>query len=356
MITWLYYSYLNSHVIEYWRLASLNGNAGETWTARALLVLEGLLDSTRNSASFFLLLIVSMGYGIVRPQLEPRTMFKVKCLTAVHLICGWLYSVGIVLLSIEAGGTWVFLFIFPLAFSLTTFMSWTLNSLNATISHLTARKQSFKLAFFNRLWRILVIAIVVIFAFFVLSTISFSNAGTENYPSETWRYRWFLLDGWTSCLYLGVFVAIAWIFRPTGYNMRLSMSDELATGDDPEGGDMELGGAYAGFEQHGDDSDDEDDRKKTRTTGTGAGAQTSNGGPSSSTAGPPAYEADPNGGVGEESVVMFSVGDEDEEDQSMSSVGGRSSGRPGHRPTDTRHGNESEETLMAGTDKDTKQD
>ena len=114
-----------------------------------LLVFESLLDSGRNSASFFLMLIVAMGYGVVRPSLDPRIMIRVKALTAVHLICGCLYSVGIVLLTIEAGGTWVFLFIFPLAFTLTGFMMWTLTSLKATMEYLQSRETDFQALFFQ---------------------------------------------------------------------------------------------------------------------------------------------------------------------------------------------------------------
>ena len=51
-------------------------------------------------------------------------------------------QIGIVLILTESGGGWIFLFIFPLAFTLTTFMMWTLHSLNATIEYLTQRKQS----------------------------------------------------------------------------------------------------------------------------------------------------------------------------------------------------------------------
>ena len=83
----------------------------------------------------------SMGYGVVRPSIGP-VMRRVQILTLVHFVFGVLYSVGIVLLLIEQGGAWVFFFIFPLAFTLTSFLMWTLHSLNATVAHLTARKQS----------------------------------------------------------------------------------------------------------------------------------------------------------------------------------------------------------------------
>lgn len=261
-----------------------------------------------------------MGYGVVRPRLDPKVMLRAKVLTAIHLVCGCLYSVGIVLLSIEAGGTWVFLFIFPLAFTLTALMMWSLNSLNATIAYLTQRKQFFKLAYFQRLYRILVAAIVVIGLFFVVSTFAFSQSGGESFPSQTWRYRWFLLDGWTSLLYLGVFGAIAWTWRPTGSNLRLSMSDEIATGDGGDEEDIEMGGEYAGPGMPGDDSDDDEDdeeaAKRTRKTAAAAGDVRASGAASSSSGGmgpPPAYEPRASSGGAPNDDVVFSLGDEDDD-------------------------------------------
>lgn len=120
-------------------------------------------------------------------------------------------------------------------------------SLNATIADLGARKQSFKkssssptsharstiltspLAVFTKLYRILVIAVVVIGAFFVISSLSFSSRLDEDFAPGTWKSRWILLDGWLGVLYLVVFSSVAWLWRPTANNRRLALSDELPT-------------------------------------------------------------------------------------------------------------------------------
>lgn len=344
LITWAYYSYLNNHPIDFWRLASVTGNGSQTWSARALLIVESLIDSARNSASFFLLLIVCMGYGVVRPSIDSGIMLRVKILTGVHLVCGCLYSIGIVLLSIEAGGMWVFLFILPLAFTLSALMMWSLNSLNATILHLSARKQVFKLAYFLHLNRILIGAVVVIVIFFVASSVAFSQSGGENFPSQTWRWRWFLLDGWTATLYLVVFCAIAWTWRPTGSNLRLSMSDEVATGEGDE--DFEMDGEFAGRPAQSDDSDGEDDdgdgdgaRKKREA----ARSATSPGSASSSRAPPPAYEPLSS----DSSDFVFSLGDEDhtEDHEGPRTRAEKSMGDEAHGLMSLE--NASEETLLS---------
>lgn len=60
-----------------------------------------------------------------------------------------------------------------------------------------------------------------------------------DYAPETWETRWYLLDAWLSILYLVVFSSIAFLWRPTGHNRRLAMSEELAQDDDAEDYDLE---------------------------------------------------------------------------------------------------------------------
>lgn len=112
-------------------------------------------------------------------------------------------------------------------------------SLNATIRDLEARKQSFKKSMFTRVYRILMGAVVVIVAFFVITSISFSNRFEEDFAADTWQNRWLLLDGWLGLLYLACFCAIAYTWKPSENNRRLAMSDELAT-DEADADEFEI--------------------------------------------------------------------------------------------------------------------
>lgn len=104
---------------------------------------------------------------------------------------------------------------------------------------------------FRQLYRILVFAVVAIFAFFILTSIAFSQSASEGFSPSVWSYRWFLLDGWMGSLYLIVFASIAWLWRPTGQNLRLSMSDEIGQDEAFEGEDYEIDefGQHAEFDE-----------------------------------------------------------------------------------------------------------
>jgi Lung seven transmembrane receptor len=107
----------------------------------------------------------------------------------------------------------------------------------ATIGHLRARKQRYKLKMFQRLHLVLLFAVLVVIAFFVVSSMSFSGRLAEgswsfflllsllilystDYVAKTWRLRWWLLDGWLALLYFVCFIAIAVIWRPSANNRR----------------------------------------------------------------------------------------------------------------------------------------
>ncbi|WWD08697.1 hypothetical protein V865_006810 [Kwoniella europaea PYCC6329] len=245
-----YYRYINKH--------------GGGTTSIVFLFVIAILNAARNSLSFFLLLIVSMGLSVVTQSLG-SVMTRVRILTALHFIFGVMYSVGTVEVELDSASLiTVMLLIFPLALTLTAFLMWIIVSLNGTIMHLQARKQRYKLQMFQRLWRILVISVIAVAAFFVVSSMSLSNRLDEDYAPNNWKYRWILLDGSLATIYLCAFAAIAWLWRPTRDNIQFSMSQELAQDEaDADAEDYEIDSLEAGrgighrsLAQHDEDDDE----------------------------------------------------------------------------------------------------
>lgn len=109
-----------------------------------------ILDAGRNSMSFFMLLVVSLGLSVVRESLG-TTMLKCQALAIAHFVFGSmfspfftsmleltyatvLYAIGIVELELESTkALTLLLFIIPLAFSLSAFLLWIMYSLNGEI-------------------------------------------------------------------------------------------------------------------------------------------------------------------------------------------------------------------------------
>ncbi|GJJ68572.1 hypothetical protein EMPS_00918 [Entomortierella parvispora] len=185
----------------------------------ALLVMVAILNSGRNSISLFMLLIVSMGYGVVLPTLG-GTMKKVIILSLAHFLFGIIYSAGTMSPVEDVSAMIVLIVVVPLALTMTSFYIWTLQSLTSTISTLNLRRQTEKVKMYTRLWRLLVFSLTVLCAFFVINTFNFMNMTDPDWPASYWRIKWFLLDGWLNILYLFVFVTIVILWRPTENNKR----------------------------------------------------------------------------------------------------------------------------------------
>ncbi|KAK8058929.1 hypothetical protein PG994_009377 [Apiospora phragmitis] len=235
LMTWGFYDYLNRN----------GSNVG----ARVLLVVVAVLNAFRNSFSFFLLLIVCMGYGVVKPSLG-KTMTYVRFLAIAHFAFGLVYAITSLLISPDTAGPLVLLVVLPLAGTLTAFYVWTLNSLNFTLKDLRERKQTVKEAMYKKLWWCILISILVIFGFFFFNSFSFASASDPDYVPFHWKSRWFILDGWLNLVYFADVAWVAYVWRPTANNRRFAMSDEIAQDED--------GGFEFADVGNPDDSDDEE--------------------------------------------------------------------------------------------------
>ncbi|KAL4948610.1 lung seven transmembrane receptor-domain-containing protein [Aspergillus filifer] len=217
LMTWGFYDYQNRHGL----------NVG----AKALMVIVAVLNAIRTSFSFFLLLIVCMGYGVVKPSLG-KTMIYVRILGITHFVFACVYAVASLSITPEAAGILILLIELPLAATLTAFYVWTLSSLNATMKDLIDRKQKTKAMMYKRLWYCLLGSIIVLFGFIFINALAFASRTEADFLPDHWKSRWFVLDGWLSIVYLCDLAFIAYLWRPTANNRRFAMSDELAQDDD----------------------------------------------------------------------------------------------------------------------------
>jgi hypothetical protein len=76
---------------------------GSNVGSKVFLTIVGILNAGRNSFSFFLLLIVCMGYGVVKHTLG-RTMIRVRWLAAAHFLFGLVYSLTFLSITPETAG------------------------------------------------------------------------------------------------------------------------------------------------------------------------------------------------------------------------------------------------------------
>jgi len=217
LMTWGFYDYMNRH--------------GNNMGAKVLMIVVAVLNAGRNSFSFFLLLIVCLGFGVVKNSLG-KTMTIVRWLAVAHFFFGVVYAIASLKVKPEDAGPLVLLVILPLSATLTAFYIWTLNALNHTMKDLLERKQHVKAMMYKKLWWCILGSIIVIFGFFFLNSLTFAGTSSPDFAPTHWQTRWFVLDGWLNLVYLADVCFVAYLWRPTANNRRFAMSDEIAQDDE----------------------------------------------------------------------------------------------------------------------------
>lgn len=106
------------------------------------------MNAARNSLSFFMLLVVCLGYGVVYPTLG-RQMYYAVALSIFHFIFGALYFTSSMVAK-DVNSFAVFMLGLPLAISLFVFYCWILIGSSQTIKYLESKRQSVKLQMYRR--------------------------------------------------------------------------------------------------------------------------------------------------------------------------------------------------------------
>lgn len=240
IITWSLYDLEN-------RITSYPMPAG----VKVYIVFVSLLNSFKIAFSLFLLLIISLGYGIVYPKLSKRTMNGCKALSLLlfvflsAFICLNYYSSETqpgesatdTSYSVDTyeSDSWPILAVgIPLAILYVVFYFFILQSMQKTVKALKEQNQVVKLGMYKKLFRLLFISMLLIIFAFIISTIILFNDNIADSIEKLWKFDAALTNFWPSFLYLGVFVGIAIIWRPTDTSYLLAVSSQIPDSEVPE--------------------------------------------------------------------------------------------------------------------------
>lgn len=100
-VLWYELSSLGLAFSDVWK-DYMNRN-GSNVGSKVLMIVVAILNAGRNSFSFFLLLIVCMGYGVVKHSLG-KTMIYVRYLAGAHFVFGLIYSIASLTVTPETAG------------------------------------------------------------------------------------------------------------------------------------------------------------------------------------------------------------------------------------------------------------
>lgn len=227
-----FFLFLTVETIFIWAYYDIKNEKGDTAGTKAYMVFVSILNSAKISSSFFLILIISLGYGIVYPKLNRTLMKRIKLFTLFQFLLSVGYLIQNYLTNPESISLWPLVTLVPLALSIMGFYFVILKSMSQTLNYLQTQRQVVKLKMYKHLLTVIYISLVTIFGGIVLVSFVFIGMNTIEMVEHHWKTRFFFVDFWPSLVYYFVFVAISFIWRPTSTSYMLACSQQLPT--DPE--------------------------------------------------------------------------------------------------------------------------
>ncbi|KAM7499457.1 hypothetical protein LguiA_023871 [Lonicera macranthoides] len=193
-------------------------------------------SAVKKTVSRLLLLVVSMGYGVVRPTLGGITS-KVLLLGVIYFVASEALELVEHLGNINdfSGKARLFL-VLPVALLDGCFILWIFSSLSKTLEKLQMRRSMAKLELYRKFTNSLAVSVLLSVAWIGYEL--YFNASDP--LSELWRRAWIIPAFWTLLAYL-LLVVICILWDPSHNPTRYSYTEE--TGEDLEEEGISLTGS-----------------------------------------------------------------------------------------------------------------
>ncbi|XP_042189009.1 transmembrane protein 87A isoform X2 [Callorhinchus milii] len=192
-------------------------------SAQGLLVFAELISAVKRTLARLLVIIVSLGYGIVKPRLG-TVMHRVIGLGVLYLIFAAIE--GVLRITGEKESDLALLASIPLALLDSGLCWWIFVSLAQTIKTLKLRKNVVKLSLYRHFTNTLILAILASVGFMIWTTKKFRLAVCQSDWMELW-----VDDAVWRLLFSVILLVIMILWRPSANNQRYAFTPLI---DDPD--------------------------------------------------------------------------------------------------------------------------
>ncbi|XP_074650900.1 transmembrane protein 87A-like [Tubulanus polymorphus] len=197
-------------------------------SVRGAVIFAELVSCMKRSLARMLVVIVSLGFGIVKPRLGPM-LHKVVLVGILYFILGSIEGCLRVLRPKSDPSNQALLASIPLAVLDSGICWWIFTSLVQTIRTLRLRRNVVKLSMYRHFTNTLIFAILASIAFMIWSIKEHKLATCL----KDWKELW-VDDAYWHLLFSVILFVIMVLWRPTNNNQRYAFSPLLDAADDDE--------------------------------------------------------------------------------------------------------------------------
>ncbi|CAR30927.1 hypothetical protein ZYGR_0P02310 [Zygosaccharomyces rouxii] len=227
-----FFVFLTAEAIFVWAYYNIQNEKGDTAGIKVYMVFLSILTAAKVTFSFFLLLLIALGYGIVYPKLNKTLMRRCQLFAVLNFALSVAFLIQSYLEDPESTSLMILITLVPVSITMFAFYFMILKSMTNTVRYLRDQRQVVKLGMYKKLMTIIYASLLIILAGLVISSFVFLGMNTIEMIEQHWRTRFFFTDFWPTLVYFGVFVIFAFIWRPTDTSYMLACSQQLPT--DPE--------------------------------------------------------------------------------------------------------------------------
>ncbi|XP_054978325.1 transmembrane protein 87B [Sorex araneus] len=193
-------------------------------STQSLLIFAELISAVKRTLARLLVIIVSLGYGIVKPRLG-TVMHRVIGLGVLYLIFAAIEGVMRVIGANDSD--LVLLTSLPLSLLDSGLCWWIFISLAQTMKTLRLRKNTVKFSLYRHFTNTLIFAVLASIVFMVWTTKTFRIAKCLS----NWMERW-VDDAFWSFLFSLILIVIMFLWRPSANNQRYAFMPLIDDSDD----------------------------------------------------------------------------------------------------------------------------
>ncbi|XP_055471209.1 transmembrane protein 87B isoform X2 [Psammomys obesus] len=193
-------------------------------STQGLLIFAELISAVKRTLARLLVIIVSLGYGIVKPRLG-TVMHRVIGLGLLYLVFAAIEGVMRVIGANDSD--LVLLASLPLSLLDSGLCWWIFISLAQTMKTLRLRKNTVKFSLYRHFTNTLIFAVLASIVFMVWTTKNFRMAKCQSDWMELW-----VDDAFWSFLFSLILIVIMFLWRPSANNQRYAFMPLIDDSDD----------------------------------------------------------------------------------------------------------------------------
>ncbi|SOV79244.1 serpentine receptor, putative [Plasmodium sp. gorilla clade G3] len=195
-----------------------------------LLFISVCSSILKNVCSYLLILLGSLGWGIVIPTLDRKTFIKIKILFFFFIIFDFIKQFVDMHLTDTQINTGYFLFcIIPVTIIYSIIYLWVFTSASQIIIQLNEDKQYEKLNMFKNFFNVLIFTLLFSIIAFIIDIVVMLYV-----DNSIWNLKNYLSEGIISCLFLIILTAMFILFKPSDRLKRISHFTEIGDMDEME--------------------------------------------------------------------------------------------------------------------------